>query len=599
MPESRSATPRSRRLRSIWFYAALGLSSAVAVMTRGGSDANAAQPTIGLTPTPTVIGPLSNEAFSSPTKNYAFFASDIALASRGYVEEEFYLEGKANAYDTPVSTPATPPTALANVTTPDVAYKTRIVVRRPSDPAKFNGTVLVEWLNVTDGFDGEYFWVQAHQYVTRAGYAYIGLSAQDVGISNAKTGLKSFSMARYGSLDVTSVGSACCAEDRLSYDIFSQAAKAAYAVPAVLKGLTVKNAIGIGMSQSGRRLGVYANYVHMKAPIYDALLLQVLNAPIRDDLPTPVIKVLSESEAKDGSLKLAQPDTPTRKSYWVAGTAHGDTIQRVGRNGVRLRDLGLAKTPNDSCGPDGATPTRSRTPFRHVLNAAVDHLKQQIEHGTQPPSGASFKRTSEAADAPIMRDDIGNAVGGIRLAHMQVPTARANGSECGLVGAWVPFGTAQLQALYPTHDAYVAKVKAAVAASVADGFVLPEDATETIAEAEASVIGSRLQCGALCLDRSHYRPDLSSTGLLRETTVYYGIHDGKALIEAVDAAHRLTAAGDSATGAAAKQKYEAAAKELHRYVTLLETAKSEGRVTATAADVLSMQAAAIIGGLSR
>ena len=337
----------------------------------------------------------------------------------------------------------------------------------------------------------------------------------------------------------------------------------------------------------------------MKAPIYDALLIQVLNPVVRDDLPTPVIKVLSESEAKDDSLKQAQPDTPTRKSYWIAGTAHGDTIQRAGRNGVRLRDLGLAKTPNDSCGPDGATPTRSRTPLRHVLNAAVHHLKQQIENGTQPPFGAPFKRASEAADAPIMRDDVGNAAGGIRLAHMQVPTARANGSECGLVGAWAPFDTRQLQGLYPSHDAYVAKVKAAVAATVAAGLVLPEDATETIAEAEASVIGTGQECGALCLNRSHYRTDRSSTGLLRETTVYYDIRGGKDLVGAVDAAHRLVAAGDSTTGSATKQSYGLAVNELRRYVKLVEAGKAEGRITMTAADVLSMQAAAIIDGLSR
>ena len=596
MPGIDSALRCDGRSRSLVLSAALGLS--VFAMCIGGS-ANATPPTAELTPTPTVIGPQPSEEFSSPTKNYTFFASDIALASHGYVEEEFYLEGNANAYDTPVSTPATPPTALANVTTSGVPYKTRMVVRRPTDPAKFNGTVLVEWLNVTDGFDGEYFWVQAHQYVVRAGYAYIGLSAQDNGISNPRTGLKQFSAARYGTLDVTGAGGGCCTEDKLSYDIFSQAAKAAYAVPAVLKGLTVKNAIGIGMSQSGRRLGVYANYVHMRAPIYDALLIQVLNPVIRDDLPTPVIKVLSESEAKDESLNLAQKDTPTRKTYWIANTAHGDAIQRMGRNGVRLRDLGVAKTPNDSCGPNGATLTRPRTPLRHVLDAAVHHLKQQIERGTQPPSGAPFTRASEAADAPISRDSFGNAVGGIRLAHAQVPTARANGTECGLVGAWMPFSTQQLQALYPTHEAYVAKVKAAVAASVAAGFVLPEDGAETIAEAEASLVGTGQECGALCLSRSHYRPDFSSTGLLRDATVYYGIRDGKDLLGAVDAAHRLVAAGDSTTGAAAKKNYQAAAAELRRYQKLLGDARSAGRVSSTAADVLSMQTTAILTGLSQ
>ncbi|MGK9230224.1 hypothetical protein KXS07_00915 [Inquilinus limosus] len=546
-----------------------------------------------------MIGPVASEGFSSPMKNYTFYASDIALASRGYVEQEFFLEGTANTYDTPTTPPATPPTALARVVTPGVPYRTRMVVRRPADPARFNGTVVVEWLNVTDGFDGEYFWVQSHAYLMRAGYAYIGVSAQDNGISNPKTGLKTFSPARYGSLDVTGGGSDCCAEDKLSYDIFSQAAKAAIAVPAVLNGLAVRNAIGVGMSQSGSRLSIYANSIHMRAPIYDALLMQVSNRTVRDDLPTPLIKVLSESEAKPDSLVLAQPDTPTRKSYWIAGTTHGDATQRTGRNGVRLRDLGVANTPNDACGPDGATPTRNRTPLRHVLNAAVHHLKRQVEQGTQPPSGAPFRRAGDAADAPLLRDEMGNVVGGIRLAHMEAPTARTDGIECGNIGAWVPFTTQQLQALYPTHEAYVAKVKAAVAASVAAGFVLPEDAAETIAEAEASVVGTGLTCGALCLARGHYRLDASSTGLLRETTVYYDILDGRDLVDAVDAAHRFAAEGDSATGPAAAQYRALAANALRRYLRLLEAARSDGRVTDTAADVLSMQAEAIIGGLAR
>jgi len=134
--------------------------------------ANAVPPGFNLIPTPGVVGPIPNEDFSSPTNNYTFFATDIALASHGYVEEEFYLKGIANAYNAPANTPATPPTTLASVVTPNIPYKTRITVRRPVDPAKFNGTVLVEWFNVTDNFDGEYFWVQAQQDIVRQGYAY-------------------------------------------------------------------------------------------------------------------------------------------------------------------------------------------------------------------------------------------------------------------------------------------------------------------------------------------------------------------------------------------------------------------------------------------
>ena len=164
---------------------------------------------------------------------------------------------------------------------------------------------------------------------------------------------------------------------------------------------------------------------------------------------------------------------------------------------------------------------------------------------------------------------------------MDVPTARANGTECALIGAWVPFTTAQLQALYPTHDDYVAKVTAAVNASVTAGFVLPGDAAETIAEAQASVTGTGLECGLLCRSSSHYRADFSSTGLLRDNTVYLNIKNGGDLIAAVDAAHAFTAAGYSTTGAMAKDNFAKAVAELQRYLALVQTAQSEGRLTET------------------
>jgi len=180
---------------------------------------------------------------------------------------------------------------------------------------------------------------------------------------------------------------------------------------------------------------------------------------------------------------------------------------------------------------------------------------------------------------------------------MDVPTARANGTECGNIGAWVPFTTAELQALYPTHDDYVAKVTAAVNASVTARFVLPEDAVETIAEAAASVTGAGLECGLLCRSSSHFRIDFSSTGLLRDNVVYLNIKSGSDLVAAVDTAHVFTAAGYSTTGAAAKDNFNKAVAELQRFLQLVQTAQSEGRMTSTAAGVLSLQAQNIIDDL--
>ncbi|MDR2452693.1 MAG: hypothetical protein LBE85_13250, partial [Candidatus Accumulibacter sp.] len=526
---------------------------------------------------------------------------------------EFFMEGTANVYGTstnpatplPTSVPAVLPTENAVILTENVPYKTRIVVRRPTDPAKFNGTVVVEWFNVTDNFDGEYYWVQAKDYLLRAGSAYIGVSAQIIGITNTNPigGLKKFSTARYGSLDLTNNGGfqggmGGSNTDPLSYDVFSQTAKAAHAVPEVMGGLEVKHAIGIGMSQSGSRLGIYTNYVHMRNPIYEAFIFQVMNPRIRDDFDTPVIKVLSESEAAPnmGGLESDQPDLSLRHTWWVAGTNHGDDHQRLGRTGVRLRDIGPLLTTNDNC----PTPTRSRTPYRHVLNAALHHLVQQIETGAVPPAGARFNAVDSGGTLVIERDAYGNAFGGIRLAHMEVPTATTqNVSQCGLIGAWDPFQSSTLNTLYPTHADYVAKVKAAVEASIDAGFVLPEDGAETIAEAEASIIGMNLECSPeRCLSVRHWTADYSTTGLLRDHTVYYNIVDGESIVQAVNQAHFNVANGDTllgqSPGYAAGYFYSWAISNLRQYIALVNQAQVEGRVTQTAAEILVSEANTII-----
>ena len=60
-------------------------------------------------------------------------------------------------------------------------YTSRMLVRLPQDPTKFNGTVIVEWLNVTGQSDLETVWPVEAQYLMQHGYGYIGVSAQLVG----------------------------------------------------------------------------------------------------------------------------------------------------------------------------------------------------------------------------------------------------------------------------------------------------------------------------------------------------------------------------------------------------------------------------------
>ena len=111
-----------------------------------------ATPVLGEVPNPIITGPIpQNAPPGDPSHDYIFFTSEN-VKDFGYVEEEFFIEGVANAYDTP---PLTTGTILSS----GHAYKTRIVVRRPEKAQRFNGTVILEWQNVTAGYDIDASWV--------------------------------------------------------------------------------------------------------------------------------------------------------------------------------------------------------------------------------------------------------------------------------------------------------------------------------------------------------------------------------------------------------------------------------------------------------
>ena len=93
-----------------------------------------------------------------------FNAAVVDLAKQGYVEEEFFLAGTAKTYDIPRDQMSNGTPSEANH-----PFKTRLVVRRPSSPAKFNGTVVVEWTNVSEGFDNEVEWFHSGEHFVRSG----------------------------------------------------------------------------------------------------------------------------------------------------------------------------------------------------------------------------------------------------------------------------------------------------------------------------------------------------------------------------------------------------------------------------------------------
>src|SRR5438046_1096743 len=96
-------------------------------------------------PNPSITGPIPAPVLPHDvSRNYPFFATDKAINKKGYVEEEYFFEGMANRYNTPAGQTGT-------VISTGNPYRTRMLVRKPIDDKKFNGVVIVEWLNVTAG----------------------------------------------------------------------------------------------------------------------------------------------------------------------------------------------------------------------------------------------------------------------------------------------------------------------------------------------------------------------------------------------------------------------------------------------------------------
>src|SRR5262245_44929196 len=291
-------------------------------------------------PSPTIEGPIMGPG--DP-----FVASTgFDLAQVGYEQAEYFISGTASAYTSTAPLGADGMwSAARNGAT--AAYKTRLLVYRPTNPKKFNGTVIVEWLNVSGGLDAAPDWSAGHVELLREGCAYVGASAQIVGVEGgtALVGivslpLKTVNPARYGTLSHPG--------DSFSYDIYSQAGQAIRqpSGPSPLGDLKVKRVIAIGESQSAFRMVTYINAIHPTAHIYDGFLVHsrggafgarlsegpqtIIDTPaathIRGDVDVPVLTFQTETDLTLLGFFVARQDDAKNFRLWeVAGTAHADS----------------------------------------------------------------------------------------------------------------------------------------------------------------------------------------------------------------------------------------------------------------------------------
>jgi Alpha/beta hydrolase domain len=433
-------------------------------------------------PTPTVEGPIEVTLTSHP-----FMATNIPLGEYGYTEEEYFISGTGYTYNTTGAVNVTGTKITTGGPNSDGTYpfKTRIVVRRPTNPANFNGKVVAEWQNVTAGYDLEANWFGDPYYLLRNGYAWVGVSAQNVGVNYLKN---TFDPSRYGSLEVGPTG------DALSYDIFGAAIKAIRGDgtgPEPLGSLTpdIEQVTASGESQSCGRLATYFNKVAPLHQIVDNYLLTVCTSAIRADRPEKVLRIISEFENKLQQTEQEAPTNPSLRHWEAAGGSHVPFLAAANWEIPTERDVG---PPIAYC---AHSPVLSRVQWPYLVNVGTKELDEWSKGGSAPPLAA---RGEYVNPSTLKRNSLGIALGGIRLPDVDVPTgvnlaensphAEPNpypdSAFCLLLGQYQPFSEETLDGLYSDYGDYIDKVKADDEKLVEEGFLLPEDAQRVQDSAE-------------------------------------------------------------------------------------------------------------------
>ncbi len=471
------------------------------------------------------MGSKANAAFDVIAGEPLDFMRDFDLAALGYEEAEYLVTGTASSYEL-VGERGEDGRWAVNPAA-EAPFRTRIIVRKPSDPSHFSGVVIVEWHNVSAGIDAAPDWGFFHRAATAAGHVFVGVSAQKAGIDGGGIAegihLKLLDPGRYKALEHPG--------DAWSFDIFTQIGRL-IRLPgdeSPLRGLTAQRIIAAGESQSAACLVTYINAIDPQSQVFDGyfvhgrpaaglsmdgVFIRSARPPdagllpstetllskgerIREDVRVPVLVLQSETDViLLGGQWARQPDSDRVRLWEMAGAAHADTYTvSAGRHddgsltGERLAEL-LRPTTNLLIGQT-ETPVNSGPQQHYVAQAALDHLVRWILEGVAPPTAPHLEVDDTGTD--FHKDALGNVLGGIRTPWVDAPVAvlsglgQAGDSFAFLFGQTSPFDEATLSELYPGgKDEYLERFEDSLDATIEAGFVRDEDRTEILALAAAS-----------------------------------------------------------------------------------------------------------------
>jgi len=348
-------------------------------------------------------------------------------------------------------------------------YKTRLVIRKPSNNAKFSGFVLAESMHPAGN---------AHAFEYTSVYLMdSGHIAAEILTSGPAQPLAT-NRERYA--DLTMSG------DQVN-EILAQVGALIKSKSGPLAGLTVRKMVLFGTSASS---AVLTNYLpaHMvyRTPdmqrIYDGFL-PTSNGSVIQAVDVPLIQIPTQHEYENIGTTRQDGDAPgdQYRDFEFAGMGHLDS-----RNNQK-------RLPQSAC----VNPL-SNFPEEAYISVGLYHLLRWVDQGILPPKADRVLiDRNRVNDGSLMAlDEHGNAKGGIRNPYVDLPVAKytarntpsptgGNALLCGLSVYTTAIPKADLKKMYGSKDSYVKKVDARLKELEKAGWSLPVYHDLILADARA------------------------------------------------------------------------------------------------------------------
>ena len=420
------------------------------------------------------------------------------LTPHGYVEQEFFLEGKAQHYQ---PEPGWGKDGHWRVKPHGDAppYLTRLLVRRPADASRFNGVIVVEWLNTTPGFDLDGGWILTRQEIMDQGHVWVGVSTQTEGVSALRR-----HSPRYEALRLAS--------NEGVHAVFGQTGHVIRAHWPTLLGLPTQaqapeprqplQVLAMGYSQSALYLYTYINTFAPQDRVFDGFYLRgpaplapsvetdgddIWAPTFRTDLDAKIMQVQTEAEAMV-SWPLSKTADTDKVRYWeISGAAHLDAHLQS--------EMAVITPPHAAAKPHTCWRPLNDLPAYMVDHAALHALSRWVRDDVAPPIAPRMRRNTLGF---VKTDETGHAMEGLRLPDIDAPVARyghySNLSTssmsiqaqyaCIAGGSKVKISRSELEKRHATPSQYLEAYRASADHLLNRGFLLPRDHKELLRRAQ-------------------------------------------------------------------------------------------------------------------